>query len=153
VLSPPFPLPSAVSPPADVATPPHHVTLPSHAAKMSSLHLLHLLAMFHHITSLSSWNWSIESAPPLPTTLPRQADSHNLGHSSHYSTVSPFCFLPSQSTTLSELHPLSSFPFTTVSRPSSLHCRPYFVSQTAHRHVNSRKNKSWSPAAVRRVIN
>jgi hypothetical protein len=38
----------------------------------------------------------------------------------HHSTTSPFCLLPSQSITPSELHPLLSSPFTTVSYSSSL---------------------------------
>jgi hypothetical protein len=41
-------------------------------------------------------------------------------HSPYHSTASPFCLLPSQSTTPSELHPSSSFPFTIVPRLSSL---------------------------------
>jgi hypothetical protein len=45
----------------------------------------------------------------------------NLAHSLDHSTTSPFYLLPSQSTTLSELHPPSSFPFTVVPCPLSLH--------------------------------
>jgi hypothetical protein len=45
MLSPLFPLPGVASPPIDVATPPRHITLPSHGAKMSSLSLLHLPVM------------------------------------------------------------------------------------------------------------
>jgi hypothetical protein len=37
VASPLFPLPGAASPPADVTKLPHHITIPSHGAKMSSL--------------------------------------------------------------------------------------------------------------------
>jgi hypothetical protein len=62
---PPFPLPSVVSPPADITAPQRHVALapadvvmpqhrvalPSHEAKMNSLPPLHLLAMLHHVTS------------------------------------------------------------------------------------------------------
>jgi hypothetical protein len=45
----------------------------------------------------------------------------NLSHLLHHSTASPFCLLPSQSTTPSELHLPPSFPFTTVPCPLYLH--------------------------------
>jgi hypothetical protein len=51
VSSPPFPIPSAASPLADVVTPPRRVTLPSYSAKMSSLPLLHLLTKLCPIAS------------------------------------------------------------------------------------------------------
>jgi hypothetical protein len=79
---------------------------------------------------LSSRNWNIESTPPPQATLLGLSDSHplllykdhhNIDHSLHHSTASPFCLLPSQSTMLSELHSSSSFSFTAVSCPSSLH--------------------------------
>jgi hypothetical protein len=47
-------------------------------------------------------------------------DHFNFGHSPHHSIASPFYLLPSQSITLSELHPLSLFAFNVVLRPSSL---------------------------------
>jgi hypothetical protein len=46
-----FFVPGAASPPANIIAPPRHVMLPSHGAKMSSLHPLHLLTTFHPITS------------------------------------------------------------------------------------------------------
>jgi hypothetical protein len=49
--SPPFPLLGAASPPADIATSLHRVTLPSHGAETSLLPLLHLPTMLHHIAS------------------------------------------------------------------------------------------------------
>jgi hypothetical protein len=49
--SPPFPLPGAASPLADVTTPPRRVTLLSHGAKMSSLPPLHLPAMLRPFAS------------------------------------------------------------------------------------------------------
>jgi hypothetical protein len=55
-----------------------------------------------------------------PSTLPGQPDSHNLSHSSHYSTASPFYLLPSQSIIPSERQPPPSFPFTAILRPLSL---------------------------------
>jgi hypothetical protein len=85
---------------------------------------------FISLRLLSSRNWRIEFAPPQQATLSRPSDSHpqliqkdhlNHGHYSHHSITSLFFLLTSQSTTSSELHPPSSFPFTVVSRPSSLH--------------------------------
>jgi hypothetical protein len=50
-LSPPFSLPGAASPTADVVRPPCHVALPFHWAKTSSLPPLHLSAMICPIAS------------------------------------------------------------------------------------------------------
>jgi hypothetical protein len=50
-LSSPFPLPGDTSPSADVATPPRHVTLPFHGAKMSLLSPLNLLATLRPVVS------------------------------------------------------------------------------------------------------
>jgi hypothetical protein len=49
--SPLFPLPGATSPPTDVVTPPHHITLLFHGAKMSSLAPLHIPAIIRLIVS------------------------------------------------------------------------------------------------------
>jgi hypothetical protein len=51
VLSPPFPIPGAAYPLADVATPLRRAMLPSHRANTSSLPLLYLSAMLHPIAS------------------------------------------------------------------------------------------------------
>jgi hypothetical protein len=81
-------------------------------------------------SSLSSQNWSIESAPPPQANLSGPSDSHplllekdhlNHVHSLHHSTASLFCLFPNQSTTPSKLHPLLSFYFTAVPHLSSLH--------------------------------
>jgi hypothetical protein len=47
----PFPLSGAASPPVDVAMSLRHVMLLFHGAKMSSLPLLYLSVMLHHVTS------------------------------------------------------------------------------------------------------
>jgi hypothetical protein len=47
-------------------------------------------------------------------------DYLNLDHSPHHSITSLFCLQISQSTTPSEIHSSTSFPFTIVSRSSSL---------------------------------
>jgi hypothetical protein len=51
VSSLPFSIPDATSPPADIAMPLLHVTLPFHEAKTSLLPSLHLPATLHLIAS------------------------------------------------------------------------------------------------------
>jgi hypothetical protein len=51
VSSPPFPLPTTISPPADIVMASRHVTLPSHRVKIISLHPLHLLETLCPVTS------------------------------------------------------------------------------------------------------
>jgi hypothetical protein len=68
-MSPPFPLPGAASPLAIVVTPPHHVTLPPHWAKMSLLPPLHLPATLCSIASplepkLMHWNRTTTTGYP-----------------------------------------------------------------------------------------
>jgi hypothetical protein len=129
VSSAPFPFLGAASPQADVITLLHCVTLPSQWAKTTLLPLFHLLAMLCLVASsldpkLKHWIRTTAAGYPArtaqfpPTTIIK--DHLNLGHSPHHPTTSPFCLLPSQSTTPSELQPPLSFPFTAVSRPLSL---------------------------------
>jgi hypothetical protein len=74
--SPPFPLPSVISPLINVATPLLHVTLPSHWAKTSSLPPLHLSATLHPVTyplEPKSKHWIRTTAtghPPRTVRLP-----------------------------------------------------------------------------------
>jgi hypothetical protein len=76
VLSPPFPLPSAASPLADVTTLPPYVMLPSHGAKTSLLPSLHLFAMLHPVASplkpkLKHWiRTTTTGHPPQTARLP-----------------------------------------------------------------------------------
>jgi hypothetical protein len=129
VSSPPFSLPGATSPPADVTTPPRHVTLPFHGAKMRLLSLLHLLTMLHPVASplelkLNHWICTIATGHPFRTArLPPSAAiicRLNFDHSHHHSTASPFYLIPIQSTMSSELHPSPIFPFIAVPRSLSL---------------------------------
>jgi hypothetical protein len=69
VSSPPFPLPGAISPPVDVATLPHRVTLPFHGAKTSSSLLLHFLATLHPVASPLEPKPSIASTPLNPVSI------------------------------------------------------------------------------------
>jgi hypothetical protein len=127
--SPSFSLSIATSPLPNIGTSPRRVTFHSHRVKTSLLPPLHLLATVCPIASPLEPNRSIESAPPPLVSLPEPSNSYpplllkdysSLGHSPHHSTASPFCILPSQSTTLLELHPPLSFSFTVVPRLSSL---------------------------------
>jgi hypothetical protein len=125
--SPPFPLPGAVSPPINVITPPRRVTLPSYWAKMSSLPPLHLSATLHPV------------AFPLESKLKHSIHITVIGYSPQTVRLS-FCAVIKRSSQPwplspplnrvsilpppypSELHPSSSsFSFTDVSRPSSIH--------------------------------
>jgi hypothetical protein len=98
-----------------------HVILPSHWAKTTSPPSLHISIMLCLVASpleakLKYWIRTAVVGYPLQTTwlspFTTIKNHLNLDHSSHHSTVSPLCILPSQSTTSSELHPPSSFPFT-----------------------------------------
>jgi hypothetical protein len=121
---------------------------------------------FVPLAPLLSRNWSIESAPPPPTTLPGPPDSHppllwkchlNFGHPLHHSTVSSFCLVASQITMLSELHPSPSSHTdcpSTQWHPQWWTSQSFFASRTAYRYVNSYKYKIfWNPVALRGVIN
>jgi hypothetical protein len=134
--SPPIPFPSVASPLADVITPPHCVTLPSHWVKMSSLPSLHLPATLCSVASplepkLKHWiRTTATGYPPRTARLPPSTvikRSSQPCHSLHHSTVSPFYLLPSPSTTPSELHMPPSFPLTVVSCPSSLRTTTHTV--------------------------
>jgi hypothetical protein len=116
-LSPPFPLPGAASPLADVATPQCRVVLLSHG-DTSSLPPPNLSTMLPLVASpikLKLKHWicnTVTGHPPRIARLPPSTgiNGHlNHGHPPQHSTASPFYLLPSQSTTPSKLHRLSSF--------------------------------------------
>jgi hypothetical protein len=130
VSSPSFPLLGATSHPTDVATLSRRVTLLSHGAKMSSLHLLHLPTTLYPIASPSRAETEALNLHHLH--WPTSSDSPTFTHHCYKKVISilvtlsitqphpPFLLLPSQSTMPMELHLSSSFSFTVIPRSSSL---------------------------------
>jgi hypothetical protein len=131
--SPPFFLPGGTSPLANTVIPPRCVTLPSHGAKTSSLHLAASASSFGNTSfcrlpsraKTEAMNPYHHRQPPCtyhPTsTIHCYKKVHiNLNHSPHHSIASPFCLLSTQRTTPSKFHPPLSFPLTIVPRPSSI---------------------------------
>jgi hypothetical protein len=131
MLSPPFFLLDVASPLADVVMTPCRVTLPSYWAKTSSLPPLHffdniLSCRIPSRTETEALNPHHHRKLPSPDhpTLTLHYYKKIISILITLSITEPrslFCLLPSQSTTWSELHSLSSFPFTAISYPSSLH--------------------------------
>jgi hypothetical protein len=119
-----FPLPDAGSPPVDIVTLSHRVTLPSHWCKMSSPSPLHLSAMICLVAApleLKPKHWihsTIAGYPSWTTLLPPFTVIKrylNIDHYPHHSITSLFCLLSNQSTISLKLHLLPLFPFIVVS--------------------------------------
>jgi hypothetical protein len=122
-------LPGVASLLAVVATPPRRVTLSFHGAKTSSLPPLYLMTKLHHVVS-----------PSQVKTEALNLHHHHHPPSLNSPTPTLYCYkkvistlitLPTTQLCLhftsslarassSKPHPLSSFPFTVVPRPSSL---------------------------------
>jgi hypothetical protein len=108
---------------------PCRVTLPSNRAETSSLPPLHLLIIFHLVTSpfelkLKHWICTTTAGHPprtawLPPFTAIKRSSQHWPLAPPLNCVSIF-LLSNQSTTPLELHSPPLFPFTDVPRPSSL---------------------------------
>jgi hypothetical protein len=114
--SPPFSFSGAASPSADIVVLSHHVTLPSHGAKTSSLHLLYLLTTLRPAVSplelkLKHWIYTTTAGhPPRTTRLPPSTAIKIISilATLPITQLSLFYLLSSQSTTTSKLYLPSS---------------------------------------------
>jgi hypothetical protein len=126
--SPPFPLPGSAYPLTDVTTP-CHASFPLNQDELVAFASSSSNPSSHRIASRAKTevlNLHHHSRSPSPNHLTPTLHCYKKIISTvatllaHHSTTPPFCLLPSETTTSSELHPSPSFPFTIVPHQSSL---------------------------------
>jgi hypothetical protein len=170
VSSPPFSLPGATSPLANVITPSRHVMLPFHWAKTSSLPPLHFTATLYTVASplkpkLKQWiRTTVIGYPPWTAWLPPSTALKRSSKPWSLHTTQP-CLYFASSLAKALCHQSSTHLRRSLLPQSHTHCpsaqwhlwwqtsRPYFASRIAYRHMNSRKKIFWNAAAWCGVIN